>query len=493
MKWVRRHGGSPRVLFAATFLLYFAVFLGICLEGPDQDPAFFPFSLDSTAANLIASFGPSDPGSYAKAGLLISQHGWVPSDHQWIINLWPPGMPVVHGALIALFGEQTRVVLGIGVLNCVLWALTFACMVIFLRPYLSLAAALFSPFILLASSLFRDFLLRNSLVYSEGLSSSTWTLSLLLTCLAAQRRSMRLAVLGGLSLACSAYVRGVYVGLAGILAAYVVLVLGVWAVRHRPRSLAEFRTALRGSPALYVLVVAVAFQAFTLPFRIYNYQRRGSFDWLQLEYVWSLQWKTGERLFKEGAGWVVEGGGGMACRVDPEQCKEIEQREMATPAPYSSYGWLKFSEFQSRAVKTFLKRPFTWLRYKSEVFPAYWFSHHDVILSLNGRREYLQNSAYLAVSLLVIALALRDLFKGRADALTLCAGALIITHALIFVMVHFEARYMFPLKMGSVFITFLWAARAMPALARRLADAPTPAEQPPVPAGLAASEASRAA
>jgi hypothetical protein len=463
-EWLRRFSATPVSLFLGAFLFYFVLFLGIALEGPDGR-GYFRYSLGATAEELTKIFGYGDAGSYALGARSVFQNGgWFGPEANWIITLWPPGLPFIEGTFMRLFGENVRLALCLAVLSCVMWATTFACCAVFLRKYASLTAALLSPLLLLATGLFRDFFLRNAHVYSEALSTSGWMLSMVLLALACQRRRVSLAVLSGLALALSAYVRGIFSFLAVILVAHAALVTVVMFVRQRPRGLKGAWGLLRGSPVAYLLVSALAFQAFTVPYRIYNYKRLDSFGWIFIAHSWSQQWQKPEKLIATGGGWLAAGGSGMACKVDPVQCDEIEKAEVATGSEkaYSGKGALTFEEFEARAKRVLFTRPHIWAAHKAVLFPTYWFSLPAAFApTVDESREYIQNGFFLLAALLALLLVLRDLYRGRADALTLSAAGLVATHLLVFVVFHYEVRYTFPLKLGAALIVLMWAVRAV--------------------------------
>ncbi|MHB8872541.1 MAG: hypothetical protein ACYC8T_02535, partial [Myxococcaceae bacterium] len=134
--------------------------------------------------------------------------------------------------------------------------------------------------------------------------------------------------------------------------------------------------------------------------------------------------------------------------------------ENATPHPYTGYGRLSLGEFESRTKRTLLAHPFSWVANKAAIFPSYWFAGPGSIGAPDTTSgEYVQNAIYLLASLLIVLIALRDLLYARADAISVFAAALVLTHLLVFVVLHFEVRYMFPLKLGAVFLCLLLLAR----------------------------------
>jgi hypothetical protein len=74
------------------------------------------------------------------------------------------------------------------------------------------------------------------------------------------------------------------------------------------------------------------------------------------------------------AGFVTDGGGGTACRVDPQKCEEFHQREAATTSPfniYDDYG-VPYQEFNHATASRALKSPVKWFEYKGPIMWRYW-------------------------------------------------------------------------------------------------------------------------
>ena len=79
--------------------------------------------LSNTPEELAQIAGLSDAGSYIKAALDLVETGGLSSDNIWVINLWPPGMVWLNGALITVFGANYAVAYAL--LLALLWALFF--------------------------------------------------------------------------------------------------------------------------------------------------------------------------------------------------------------------------------------------------------------------------------------------------------------------------------------------------------------------------------
>jgi hypothetical protein len=436
---------------AALLAIYFVLLLAITLGNGGKLAEYAPgLSFTSTAADLKRLVPGGDPGFYAGGAISLSENGWFRPDEMWLLNLWPPGFFVIGAALLKVLTPGGPYVLGLAVLGAAGWAGAFMVMRRVLLPWVGPVAAALLPPCLLLLGLFRTFYLGFGIVFTENLATSIGIAAVGLAVLSARERRVSLAVAAGLAFAVTAYLRTTSMYVASFLTILVLLwaVLGIPAARwlHRP-------AMIRGLG--YLAICVITYQAFTLPNRVYNYARVGSFDWSNAHYVWAHQWMPADHLEKTGARFVWYGGGGMACTVDPETCARIRSAEESTGTPYQSQKIHTYFEFRDLAVKTFLTHPVDWLQRKLVFIADYWFSIYWFNSPLIFKKpEYIENTLYLLCLIFVIGASVALI----EPILALNAAALLIAYAPVYIFLHLEVRYFHQLKISAVALAMMMGA-----------------------------------
>lgn len=304
-----------------------------------------------TVSEFAPKAGFQDPSSFITGALDVARHGWVTPPNYWLVRLWPPGFMLLEGWVLRLFGEESAFLLPLLVLS----ALCCAAWMLLLRKYLM--PALPAPFATLAPALpfvfpVAPFFLFSplGLGFGEAFAISFFIIGFLLVLLAARSGSILLAVAAGIALALSAYVRSQFELLVLFLTGGALVLFAFAAFRlllKRPALLQ--RATLR-----VVLVSVIVAQLAMAPWRYHNFKDTGKAVWVHTSSLIARNALTPEQeLLKLGGAFVVQGGGHLACKLEPSFCGKTEP------------------EYFYRA---FLQNPASWLWEKAKLLPAYWLA-----------------------------------------------------------------------------------------------------------------------
>jgi hypothetical protein len=257
------------------------------------------------------------------------------------------------------------------------------------------------------------------------------------------RDSLPLAVIGGVLLAAAAYFRSQY-ELLTLFLTIVAFPLGaaLWfratKTSNRGRSGAFLRMTVRTMAA--TLLTAHLLMA---PWRMHNYLDSGELSWVHTQKLVIANALTPTtELLKKNAKFVVEGGGDLACRFEPQYCGQTD--------PVLFY-------------KAFVDNIGDWYQAKLRLVDDYWFSSVENL----GRIVYpshlldkLINSMLLAFVLATVPLFLRVRRHFLAPALAWLCLSFYACFFCIFTLVQFEVRYFYLVKAFATFTTIVMSSMA---------------------------------
>jgi len=383
-------------------------------------------------AAATARSGAHDPGSFITGAQDIARYGWVTPQNYWLVHLWPPGFMLLQGALLRVLGEGTPILVPLLLLALLCSAAWMVLLREVLRPRMPLPAATLAPLVPFAFPV-APFVLFTPLALSLGetFSISFFLGAFLLVLLARRTASWWQAVSAGLLLALSAYFRSQFEVLVAVLTlgAGVVLAASVLAFLRKRKGLVD-RNTLRA-----VLVsVAVAHLAM-LPWRIHNYLEAGTAGWVQTSTVIAINSLTPEaELLRLGGHFVVEGGGHLACKLEPSFCGQKDQ------------------EFFYRA---FFMHPVEWIVEKARRLPPYWLapSLPSSLSSVDVAPAWYDILANLVLLGCIVA-SLWRLWRIRREAEFAVQAwfqlSFYVALAGVYTLAHFEGRYFYLPKIFSV-------------------------------------------
>lgn len=419
----------------AHFLGYLAVLalLGVLVRDVGGQPA-----LTSTVHTVMAGVqGLSDPVSFATGGLDVARHGWFVPERSWLSYLWPPGFMLLQGCLIRAAGEQAPLVGLLLLLAVTVHAGWLTLLRLLLLPLAPRWAATLAPLVPFAFPVTRLFLLEpTGLVMGESFAVGCFLASVLLAGLALRSRRLGWALVSGILLALSAYLRSQYevlVTMATLCA--VPAVLWAWWRDRRPQVTPAAKANLRAT-LLVLGVVLLTANAAMAPWRYHNQRTYGTMEWVHALTARD-NLSTEKYLLEHGGFFIVRGGGNLACHFEPESCGSEDSKLM---------------------FRAFFRHMGPWLAIKAGLLDDYWFAALQdwaVPVQTDGWGGMLSNVLLLLA--LMASLPCLWLIRARPEALLLIwsVGSFALAHAGIFTLVHFETRYFYLSKIFGV-VMLLW-------------------------------------
>lgn len=420
---------GPWTVFAA----YFAglLLLAPLVAGTSQFPWGTPLM------ELARSTGYGDPVSFATGALDIARHGWITLENQWLIRLWPPGFMVLEAAVVRVVGEDGPFLvplLVLGALGCAAW-------MTLLRQYLlhSGSGARFAaaaPLLPFAFPLSWFFLLGPlGLAFGETFAISLYLTAFLLVLLGLRARAwwkgVLAAVLAGLAIAGAAYFRSQF----ELLVLFLTLGGGAIFAFAALAFLLRRKTYVGARTLVIVAVTLVVAHGAMAPWRYHNFLETQEPRWV---YTSALVFENAltpeQRLLSQGAGFVVAGGGHLACKLEPAYCGQKDEIYF--------YG-------------AFTKHMREWVAYKAQLAAKFWMAppRHGAISSAVVSSSILHK----ALNLAFLALLLFGLWRlwaiRREPAFPLQAWVQLSTYGCllaVYTLVQLEARYFYLPKIFAV-------------------------------------------
>ncbi len=417
-------------------VVYFLILLALALwvrDIPNQLDAW-----NTTIRQLIERSTMDDPASFATAAIDIAANGWISPANDWIFNLWPPGFMLLEASIITVLGADAPVILILQLLAAGLFSVVLVLLYGILRDRVSVQIAFALPLLIFAFPVARIFLLQpTGISLGESFAIGFFLIFILLSFHAVTLNSTRYAIGAGVCLALSAYFRSQFeIILLALTGWWGLLLIGAY-LSGLPKRLDQnlFKSSLRTITLILLLA-----HALSMPWRAYHWIHNGKPFWVATAHVMLVNAvMSSGYLQKAGAGWIVEGGGNLVCRIESSACGDTGNAKVLF-------------------VKTFLANPLEWCLLKFSLIGKYWFSSIQNWTGIGGKStpmDVFVNGLLLgALVFSTFSLASQRLIAGGAWVLLLWINAsLFSAYALIFTFAHFEARYFyFPKIVGMVML-----------------------------------------
>jgi hypothetical protein len=442
-----REAGDPPSRAGLVWLLYFLGVVALALAVPygAEQAAWTSSTTEFLQALKRNPYG--DPGSFLTGALDVARHGWFTAPNYWIVHLWPPGFMLLEGAAIRLLGEEGPflvVLLLASAALCATWMLLLRRHL--LQSWPSLAATL-APALPFAFPLTGLFLLSPlGLSFGETFSISFFIIGYLLVVRALARESKADAVLAGLALAAAAYFRSQFELIIVFLTLVAVTGLVLIGVAYAWRRVKLVPTATLATVAITLVTAHLAMA----PWRIHNVRDAGQLAWVQTSSLIAVNSLATEQTLLAGrAYFVIEGGGHLACKLEPSYCGQTESRYF---------------------YKAFFGHPVEWVGEKLQRLPRYWLAppHPRTLSRPIVAPTGIEIFANLALLACIVASAVRlwQLRRTRVFALQLWFQlSLYACLAGVYTLAHLEARYFYLPKIFGVVTLLLLLATRSPAWA----------------------------
>lgn len=369
--------------------------------------------------------GYGDPTYFAAAALDVSKFGWITEHTQWVFNLWPPGFVLLEALFLKVFGEAAPMPLIF--LFCSVSI--FSTLLMEMRRLLRISIGNLSWLLPLLIFLFpaaRVFTLNiTGLLFGEWLAIGAFFLAVLMLL----RRSRNATVLAGFLFAVSAYARSQYEFFLVVTFLVSVFFVALAFLLRLKTKISYWETS---KYLVYSMIIA---QLLMAPWRVYHIVQSGDPRWVFTgNYLIESGLKTDEALISGGAGFLVEGGMNIPCRLAPEQCGKNSKE-------------VYFQIFKDRA--------FEWISLKVQMLPKFWFSsanHRDLT---SPKSNTPLEAFFNLVFLLCVIGSVAFLWIGRkVDSIMVWTGmtsGLVAAHLAIITFSHFEVRYFFFIKLYGLF------------------------------------------
>lgn len=379
--------------------------------------------------------GWNDPTSFALAARDIYETGWIRIENVWIFNLWPPGLPMIEAAILSIFGREAPLLFILQVIAVILHTSVAFTFYVILRRYTNGTLALVTAILPFVFPVTQAYLLQpTGVAFGETFAVGFFFLGMLASVDAISRPNYTRAMIAGIALSLSAYIRSQFEVILSI-QAIVALALLLLAVTGMLRRITA--QSVNVAKLLCVVIIVLSAQGALLPWRIHNLHQRGTVQWVSTSAITARNSVMSDAdLIAIGGGFVVLGGGNVACKVAPQTCGNLDHA-------------------QSLFYETFIQNPVEWLSYKASLMPKYWFApigswvfvQHEASLS-----DIIYNSI-LAITICIASVMTWTSKSLRRHetwlAIALFNTTLFFSYGAIAVFVQFEARYLyFPKVIG---------------------------------------------
>jgi hypothetical protein len=380
-----------------------------------------------------------DPLYFANGALDLYYYGWFRQENLYLIRLWPPGFMMLQAALLHLFGVDAPIVLLLGGLSAVLFAAVLMVARRYLALYLSVSLASGIPLLIFSIPLVRLFVLEPiGLVFGEAFSIGFFLIALALIAISGHSRSKVAAASAGICFGLAAYFRSQYELLVNFLTLFAfawffiaITTRFVWRRSHQHRL---------GTSVSLALIAVLFAQLVMLPWRVFNLLDPNvrSLAWVQTQHLeYRNNGMTDEQLYKINAGWIVQGGGNLGCKIDAKYCGRSDARSF-----YSS----------------FMQNFIDWYRQKIPVWKKYWFSSNLNFAGTGGASsttEFTANVIFLVCLFAIWPLLWLSRQSPEAQMLVWFTMSQQVAFFLLLTFVHLETRYLYLLKIESLFTALL--------------------------------------
>lgn len=461
----------PKLMSQKTFyvsfiaLFFFAVVVEAIFLATDNVVGAFTWSnLD----DLINSLGGVDAANYLRIGKDISD-GVLSNENIWILNLWPPGMPVLYTVLIAIPGS---VVVKMVIFSSLFWALAGAFSLSLITPSRSKLATIgFLVFWLLISNPYA-WTLGNGIMFSDGLGAALLIVFVNLIFLINKKlntegnyfnkRIVILSLLAGLSLGLSLTFRWAFVVSVALVSIFSLLCSVYFLLKLSIKHFIGPSGQEQKNYFTVLITISLGIFLAVLPWTIVTQFKLhpGNPTWSMGDYQWGQRWLTDIQLSQANAGFLVEGNANWACEISPEQC--IELNKIALSGDGSKYTYLR-----DEAIKAAIAHPVEYIANRSEVlFRAYFSSPNSKVGSFDSIGYGIVNSL-ISFSFVFLAIISWKKYKLYVLMATITISGLLIALGIA----HVENRYLIPLVslLGATAFTLL-STRIKP---KKVAGSPT--------------------
>lgn len=400
-----------------------------------------PITLFSSEEQIVSCYGAMDVASYVKYAEVLRDHGLVASINKYYFGTWPPGFPFIQ-MMIQEVGAP--IPLALFVITSLLWALVFLKLYSLLVTFMKQPSKylIFAPLFLLLLPYVTRFYFRDGLLMSEPISTALFTFAVLdiwQSVRLKKKFSFIHTMLLGLLFAISSYIRAQFdiIFHALILAGFILLGLIYIYLRLRDGAIQAFNKQM----AVGLISIFLVYQVSVIPYKSFMALSGAGPVLANTTYAFESVWHTEDWLVQNGAGFMAQGGAHAVCEINPDKCKEYaEKRNLGIT--------INAQDYRSEAIKSIISRPVDFILYK---WPYFWRSWMQDPYAESIKSIFPVN-LNLILFLGVLSLVLAATFSKRIGGELLIFSGLFFGTTVFSLLVHFEARYLYFIKL----ISLIW-------------------------------------
>jgi len=405
-------------------------------------PQFAAITLYSTPTEIIQCFGGVDIASYVRGAYALQQHG-LNAFGTLGFGTWPPGFSFLELILVRL--NYVPLPLALFLIGVMLWALVFFGVYALLRQTsgIGIVYAAGLPLLLLLVPFVSGFYLWEGMLMSEPISTALVAIAALdLWRLIASKLQITLgrAIFIGVFFALATYIRAQFDLIVHAMAGVSFFVVTTYYFYLRKnRNAQQCQELIRLAKSIFIIFIS--FQACILPYKTYMAMHGHGPAMADVSYIFESLWKDENWHIQHGAGFFSAGGGHSMCAVFPEKCREFEERRTQGEA-------ISLKEYRNSAFKVALTQPLALISFK---LPYFWKAWKINNLEDPFKQTWLMNFNY-ALFVLIFVTSVFRIIQDRPQGLVESAlfSALFIGSTVFCFIVHFEARYLLPVKFFGV-------------------------------------------
>jgi hypothetical protein len=433
-------------------LIFFSASVYLMLDSQNALGLWQNFNILDNYKIIISKGGQGDEAGFINQARVWSSDS-ISRDNSGILGLWPPGIILFHFMFIKILGHTYMPLLILGFINITIMTFTVFFSTHFVSVKWKNLNLLKKLALLLGFSYFfyewNGFFLKNAILLTEGISTSLFALYLSLLLYSCHKKNfgyektnnklIKLVAMSMLLIAAQ-YTRQIY-GLIVDLAFVSFVVFLTYNKLIHSKSIKELAKAY----GMVIIPVGIAFIA-AIPYKTLQYYSTNSFAMTATtSYVWGQRWTPSDYLIAQGGEWLVRGGANLPCKLEPELCQTIFEKELATNLPYQNSQF--FKEYKSLAIRSIFENPVKWGTVKFQLLYDYWTAASSGPGSPSTINRW-KILGLIVILIILLKLIFKTLTSTRFLQLTSILGVCMIA-ALIGpqFLLHFEVRYFLPLKL----------------------------------------------
>lgn len=427
------------IIYLVTIFLNSLIRHGVTLGQTSLCPQVTFFS---TPNDITHCFGGADIASYVRGAFALEEHG-LNAFSSLGFGTWPPGFSLLELILIRL--NVVPLPLALFLVASSLWAFVFFRLYALLKQSVGLRAVYAAglPMLLLLVPFVSDFYLWNGILMSEPISTALFAIATLdLWRLVASKLQITLsrAIFIGVLFALAAYIKAQFdlIVDALVVVSFVVIAINYYLKKHSNKHDCQELKKLSKS----IFVIFLSYQACVLPYKSFMAVHGHGANMASVTYIFESVWQDENRLIQNGAGFFVSGGGNSMCVISPLKCREFKERRAMGET-------ISINEYRNSAFKVALTQPLDLLSFK---LPYFWKSWKVNNYEDPFKQTWLILFNYALFALIFLASVCR-IIKNRTQGLAELAlfSALFVGSTAFSFIVHFEPRYLLPVKLFGVF------------------------------------------